>query len=116
MLLLVVRHELAAVACARPCCGGLDLDSEKVLTVFDSYVIRERVSPWLDYGESVLRGLCHELQLYPFAALFEVCEALPIFHVALTSFFNNSGPPDVSRSFPVCGASLRGQPRAAVPT
>src|SRR6266700_1885825 len=48
-------------------------------------VVGSRVSPGLADGETALRGLSHELQLDPFAALFEVAESLPIVLAALTA-------------------------------
>jgi hypothetical protein len=47
--------------------------------VFDADVVGLHVSPGLADGEAALGGLCHELQLDPFAALFEAGETLPMF-------------------------------------
>jgi hypothetical protein len=85
-LSFVVGRELAAISGARPYGCRFHLHAEKVWAVLDADVVGLRVSPRLADGETALRGSCHELQLNPFAALFEVAESIPVVLAVLADF------------------------------
>lgn len=78
--LMKMRLESTRITRTLSAASGLDLHAKKVLAVFDADVVGARVSPGLADGEAALGSLAHELQLDPFAALFEAGEAFPVFH------------------------------------
>ncbi len=74
MLFVVVGLELAEISRAHAVRCRFDLHPEKVRAVLDADVVGLGVSPRFADGEMVQRGLRHEQQFYPFAALFEIAE------------------------------------------
>jgi len=82
----MVGLELAEISRAHPVGRGFDLHAEKVCAVLDADVVGSRFSPWPGDGEAASGRLRHELQLDPFAALFESLEVDPVVVVAVAAF------------------------------